>query len=258
MKGFVVKPWKLLATAPVPQGEGELKLYQHDQDFVIKVDHIELMNSRVHGSEDALAELTIQKIDTNKPKRILIGGLGMGFTLAKALESIGPEDTIDVAELSPDVLAWNKEYLGNLTDNPLNDPRVTVHVMDVIDIMRSNQRCFDAVILDVDNGPEGLTKDDNNRIYSSRGLSSAFQALKPHGIYSVWSSGDSEIFTERMKKSNFEIEKTRVHERANGKGGKHVIWFGTKKAGASLPRPTGPGRPTQFKKKKNFGKKKRY
>lgn len=224
-----MKPWVLLDTAPVPEGKGELKLYQHDQDFTIKVDYVELMNSRVHGSEDALAELTISRIESKKPKRVLIGGLGMGFTLAKAVEVLGPNDIIEIAELSPAVVEWNKKYLGHLTGNPLDDPRVKLIVGDVITVMKSNQRSYDAVMLDVDNGPEGLTKTDNNRLYSGNGLKSAFQALNYNGIFSVWSSGDSDEFTERLKKSNFIVDKWHVRERSNGKGGKHLIWFASKR-----------------------------
>ncbi len=224
-----MKPWKLLDTAPVPDGHGELKLYQHDQDFTIKVDYIELMNSRVHGSEDALAELTVKRLTGKRPKRILIGGLGMGFTLAKALSVLGPDDRVDIAELSPAVVEWNRTYLGHLTGNPLDDPRVTLIVGDVMNEMRSNQRSYDAVLLDVDNGPEGLTKEDNNRLYSGNGLKAAFQALRSDGIFSVWSSGDSDVFTERLKKSNFIVDKWQVRERANGKGAKHMIWFASKR-----------------------------
>ncbi len=224
-----MKPWILLETASVPDGEGELRLYKHDEEYTIKIDYIELMSSRVHGSEDALAELTIERLQTKKPKRVLIGGLGMGFTLAKAVEVMGPNDIIEIAELSPAVVEWNKKYLGELSGNPLNDKRVKLIVGDVMNVMKSNQRSYDAVMLDVDNGPEGLTKDDNNRLYSRNGLKAAFQSLNFNGILSVWSSGDSEEFTERLKKSNFEVDKWKVRERANGKGAKHMIWFAKKR-----------------------------
>ena len=160
-----MKPWNLLDSAPVPNGEGELKLFQRDTEFSIRVDYIELMNSRVHGSEEALAELAIERVRKKSARRILIGGLGMGFTLARALEIFGEDDVIDIAELSPTVIEWNKTHLKHLSNDALSDKRVNLLNSDVIKVMKSNQKSYDAVLLDVDNGPEGLTKDDNNKLY---------------------------------------------------------------------------------------------
>lgn len=224
-----MKPLTLIDSAPVPEGKGELKLFKHDEDFSIRVGFEELMNSRGHGSEDALAEVTINRIQTKRPKRILIGGLGMGFTLAKALDVLGPKDRIDIAELSPHIVDWNREYFTGFNGNPLEDKRVNLIVGDVLTVMKSNQRSYEAILLDVDNGPDGLTKDDNNRIYSRNGLKAAFQALRSGGILAVWSAGESEVFTERLKKSNFLVDKWWVRERSNGKGAKHLIWLATKR-----------------------------
>lgn len=224
-----MKPLKLIETAPVPEGSGEFKLFKHDEDYSIRVGFEELMNSRVHGSEDALAEVPLNRLQGKRPKNVLVGGMGMGFTLAKALEVLDSKDRVHIAELSPHIVEWNKTYFEEFNGAPLNDKRVTLTVGDVLSVMKSNRRSFDAILLDVDNGPDGLTKEDNTRIYSRNGLKAAFQALRSGGILAVWSAGESELFTERLKKSNFLVDKWWVRERSNGKGAKHLIWIATKR-----------------------------
>lgn len=157
-----MRPWELLDTAPVPGEGSELRLYQRGDEFSIKAGPIELMNSRVHGSEDALAEQGCRRIAERPQARILIGGLGMGYTLAAALQELGTDAEVVVAELVPAVIIWNRGTLAELAGNPLNDPRVTVYEGDVSTLINAQQNRFDAILLDVDNGPEGLTRKEND------------------------------------------------------------------------------------------------
>ncbi len=218
-------PNVLLASAPVPGNGGELRLYQRGETFSIMiVGRGELMNSRMHGSEDALAELTCARLAAVPAPRLLIGGLGMGFTLAAALRHVGEQGQVVVAELVPAVVAWNRGPLGGLTDHALDDPRVTVHEGDVARLIQTGQRAYDAILLDVDNGPEGLTRKENDGLYSMNGLNAAYAALRPHGVLAVWSAGSAQEFLQRLRKVGFEVEEVRV--RAHGtKGARHVIWL---------------------------------
>jgi len=219
-----MKPWILLDSAQVPNNGGELKLYQRGDDFSIRITgRSELMNTRMHGSEDALAELTCKKLNGVAP-HILIGGLGMGFTLAAALKHAGQQATIVVAELVPAVVEWNKGPLGDHANHPLRDPRVTVNAKDVALILKADEKTYDGILLDVDNGPEGLTRKENNWLYSMDGLNAAYTALRPKGILAVWSAGPDKAFFQRLKKVGFDVEEVPV--RAHGtKGTRHIIWF---------------------------------
>jgi spermidine synthase len=218
-------PWVLLDSATVPGDGGELRLYQRGEEFSIKVvGRGELMNSRMHGSEDALAEQTCARLTACLTPRLLIGGLGMGFTLAAALKHLGDEAQVVVAELVPAVVAWNKGPLGTLTGYALADPRVTVCEMDVARILQGEQQAYDAILLDVDNGPEGLTRKENDWLYSVNGLNAAYAALRPQGVLAVWSAGPDQNFLQRLRKVGFEVDEVRV--RAHGKkGARHIIWF---------------------------------
>ena len=218
-------PWILLESAQVPGDGGELRLYRRGDDFSIRlVGRGELMNSRVHGSEDALAELTCARLVDGGAPRLLIGGLGMGFTLAAALRHLGSEAQVVVAELVPAVVAWNRGALGERAGGPLDDSRVTVRVGDVGGILRAEQRAYDGILLDVDNGPEGLTRKQNDWLYGVEGLNAAYRALRHHGVLAVWSAGPDRDFAQRLCKVGFEVDEVRV--RAHGaKGARHVIWF---------------------------------
>ena len=220
-----MKPWNLLDSAQVPGNAGELRLYQRGEEFSIKiVGRGELMNSRDHGSEDALAEQTCARL-TNKAKpRLLIGGLGMGFTLAAALKHAGDQAIVEVAELLPAVVEWNKGPLGEQAGYPLNDSRTRVHEGDVAGLLKIKQNTYDAILLDVDNGPEGLTRKDNDWLYSLAGLNAAYDALRPEGILAVWSAGPAWDFVHRLRKVGFEVEEVNVRARGN-KGARHIIWF---------------------------------
>jgi spermidine synthase len=218
-------PWILLDSAQVPGNGGELRLYQRGNEFSIKlVGRGELMNSRVHGSEDALAEHTCARLVDAGKARLLIGGLGMGFTLAAALQHVGEQAQVVVAELVPAVLAWNRGPLGEHAGHPLHDPRVTVREGDVARILMTEQQAYDAVLLDVDNGPEGLTRKENDWLYSMSGLNAAYAALRPQGVLAVWSAGPDQAFLQRLRKVGFDVDEVRV--RAHGsKGARHIIWF---------------------------------
>jgi len=218
-------PWILLDSTQVPGNGGELRLYQRGDEFSIKiVGRGELMNSRVHGSEDALAELTCARLVGKSNPRLLIGGLGMGFTLAAALQHVGEQGQVVVAELVPAVVTWNSGPLGEHAGYPIKDPRVTVREGDVARIIKDEQRAYDAILLDVDNGPEGLTRKKNDWLYSMNGLIAAYEALRPQGVLAVWSAGPAQDFLQRLKKVGFKVDEKRV--RAHGKkGARHIIWF---------------------------------
>ena len=222
-------PWVLLDSAQVPGNGGELRLYQRGDEFSIKITgRGELMNSRVHGSEDALAEHTCARLAAAKKPRLLIGGLGMGFTLAAALQFAGKQAQIVVAELVPAVVTWNKGPLGQCSGYPLQDLRVTVKEMDVARMLMTEQQAYDAVLLDVDNGPEGLTRKENDWLYSLNGLTEAYAALRPRGILAVWSAGPDKEFTQRLRKTGFEVEELSVRARGT-KGARHLLWFATRR-----------------------------
>ena len=220
-----MKPWILLDSAQVPGDGGELRLYQRGDEFSINiVGRGELMNSRVHGSEDALAEQTCARLVEGLKPRLLIGGLGMGFTLAAALRHVGEQAQVVAAELVPAVVAWNRGPLGEQAGHPLQDPRVSVREGDVARVLTTGQQAYDAILLDVDNGPEGLTRKENDWLYSVDGLNAAYAALRPQGVLAVWSAGPDRNFLQRLRKVGFEVDEVRV--RAHGsKGARHIIWF---------------------------------
>lgn len=218
-------PWVLLDSAQAPGNGAVLNLYQRGDEFSIKIaGRGELMNSRVHGSEDALAELTCARLVKHENSRLLIGGLGMGFTLAAALRYIDENAQVVVAELVPSVVEWNKGLLGEHAGRPLRDPRVTVYKEDVARLIKTEKSTFDAILLDVDNGPEGLTHERNDWLYSEDGLIAAYTALRPLGILAVWSAGPARDFLQRLHKVGFDVDEVCV--RAHGKkGARHIIWF---------------------------------
>ncbi len=223
-----MKPIILLDSAKTPDGQ-ELKLFSHDRDFSIKVGTVELMNSRMHGSEEALAELACRQVALEKKIRVLIGGLGMGFSLRAALENLPEDAEVVVSELVPEVVKWNRETLGHLANNPLNDKRVTVREEDVVKTIKDARSDFNAILLDVDNGPQRLFQKGNDKLYNLKGLFNAGIALRPRGVLGVWSSGPDKEFTKRLVTAGFHVEEKRVHARAGSKaGGYHLIWLARK------------------------------
>ena len=218
-------PWQLLDSTQVPGENGDLLLYQRDGEFSIRVDGAELMNSRVHGSEDAMAELACARIVSLPCPRVLIGGLGMGYTLAAALNRLGTESRVVVAELVPAVVAWNRGPLAALAGRPLDDDRVTVRECDVAEILRAEERAYDAILLDVDNGPRGLTRKGNDRLYTRTGLDAAFMALRPGGVFTLWSASPNRAFGRLLREAGFAVDEERVRARGPRGGGYHTIWI---------------------------------
>ena len=220
----------LLDTASIPGG-GELRLFRRKlkgaDEFSIMLGRIELMNSRLSGSEEALATLTCDRLGAKNP-RILIGGYGMGFTLRAALATLPPQANVEVAELIPAIVQWAREPMAALSQNCLDDSRVKITIGDVCDAINKADREYDAILLDVDNGPDGLTHEANDRLYSMAGLSTAKKALRSNGILAIWSSEGDMRFTSRLKKSGFAVDVKTVSARSNGKGAKHTIWLAQK------------------------------
>ncbi|OYY63398.1 MAG: spermidine synthase, partial [Rhizobiales bacterium 35-66-30] len=215
-------PWLLLDTAEVPDGGGTLRLMRRGTEFSIMAGATELMNSRLSGSEEALAALASARLLASPAPRVLIGGLGMGFTLRAALAAFGPEARIVVAELVPAVIAWARGPMAALYGDCLADPRLDLWTGDVAALIRAEVDAFDAILLDVDNGPDGLTRAANDSLYDAAGLRAALRALRPGGLLAVWSSAPDAGFTQRLKRGGFAVEEVRV--RANGKrgGARHV------------------------------------
>lgn len=220
-------PWKLLDTAKVPDGGIDLRLMQRGAEFSIMTGATELMNSRLSGSEQALATLVCERLRDRPRARMLIGGLGMGFTLRAALGELGPEAGIVVAELVPAVVAWARGPMAEIFGTSLTDPRAAIREGDVGALIRSAKTDYDAILLDVDNGPDGLTREANDSLYDMKGLVATSRALRPGGILAVWSSGPDPSFTQRLRKAGFKVDEVRV--RANGKrgGARHIIWLAT-------------------------------
>jgi spermidine synthase len=218
-------PWEFLESAQVPGNGGELGLYRRGAEFSIRVGNRELMNSRVHGSEEALAELACARIASRPQPRVLIGGLGMGFTLAAALRRLGAEGRVVVAELVPAVVTWNRGPLAALAGHPLQDARVTVQEVDVARILRVTRQTYDAILLDVDNGPEGLARKENDWLYARPGLEAAHAALHPAGVLAVWSAAPNPVFSQRLRRVGFTVEELHVPARSSRKGRRHTIWL---------------------------------
>lgn len=216
----------LLDSVRVPGGGGKLTLHKRGDEFTISVHDTELMSSGVHESEDALAALSCERLTARPEAVVLIGGLGMGYTLAAALKATGPKAKIVVAELIPAVVEWNRGPLGHLAGHPLKDPRVEVRVQDIAMSLQTELAEFDAVLLDVDNGPEGLTRDSNNWLYSPDGLTAAYTALKPGGVLAVWSSTPEKTFAMRLRKMGFAVDEVRIASSKHDD--RHTIWLATR------------------------------
>ena len=224
-----MKAWQLLDSGAIPGG-GTMRLMQQGHELAIHVDDRELMRNTVHGSEDALATLACERLAQPSGARILIGGLGMGFTLAAALSNVGEDARVVVAELVPAVVRWNRAQLGEVAGFPLADPRASVHAGDVAELIQRPPEPWDAILLDVDNGPVGLTHAANSELYAPAGLDQAFAALNPHGILAVWSAAPDRAFTRRLGRAGFDVETVDLRARGAQGGRRHVIWLGRRKA----------------------------
>lgn len=225
-----MQKWERIGRAEVPGGDGVMDLLRSGDTYAIRVDGRELMFSRVHGSEDALAELPLARLAHPERARLLVGGLGMGFTVAAALPRLGPEGRVVVAELVPEVIAWNRGPLSAVAGHPLDDPRVTVHEGDVGELIARSTEAWSAILLDVDNGPEGLTRPSNSRLYTPNGLRTARRALRPGGMLAVWSAAPKPSFTERLRRADLRVEEVTVRERGKKGGRKHTIWLASRPA----------------------------
>ena len=208
----------------------ELVLYQRDELFTIRIDGIELMSNHAYGSEEKLARLGCDVLGPRTAPRILVGGLGMGFTLRSVLDELGGQRDAEVvvAELLPAVVQWNRTWLGRLTNHPLEDPRVQLVEGDVCQLLAMSSQAFDLVLLDVDNGPEALTLDTNANLYSRRGITMVRNALRPGGVAAFWSAGHDVEFANRLQRGGFEVEVHQVSSRPGGKGDRHVLFIGRK------------------------------
>ena len=210
----------------VPGGE-ELKLFRRGADFVITLGRNELMNSRMSGSEEALATIVCDRLGSRKSPHMLVGGYGMGFTLRAALAALCADAKVTVAELVPEIIAWAKGPMAGMTAGCLDDPRVRILEADVAATIGRSRNVWDAILLDVDNGPDGLVRQENDRLYSREGLAAAKAALGKDGMMAIWSAAPDPAFTKRLKGAGFAVEEIVVRARSNGKGPRHLIWLAT-------------------------------
>jgi spermidine synthase len=222
-----VKPLELLGQTMCTDGT-VVKLMRRSGGYLILADGAILMSSRMHGSEEALATFACQGIRTLKRPSVLIGGLGMGFTLRATLDLLSPEATVVVAELVPAVVEWNRGPLGPLAGHPLSDKRVRVETGDVGVTLRSRHGQFDAVLLDVDNGPAAFTASNNAKLYDNRGIAAAHAALKMEGVLTVWAAKEDRKFAERLRKGGFDVQVQRVRGRLKKGGPRHTIFLSHK------------------------------
>ena len=226
-----MRHWEKLGEVPIPGSGHSLTLHRDKDDFYIRISGGgELMSSRRHGSEDALGYLPCRKLGHQAEARVLIGGLGMGFTLAAVLAAVGKRAEVTVAELIPGVVEWNRGPLGDCSGRPLEDPRTRVHIGDVAELLAAKRGYFDVVAMDVDNGPEGLTQSDNDRLYDLQGIASAREALKAGGILAYWSADRDPAFRKRLLQCGLKVEEKMVHAHGR-KGARHCIWLAQKNRG---------------------------
>jgi len=218
-------PRKILGTAHTPDRAGELQLSQRGDDFFVSYNGKELMNSRMHGSEDLLAEFACKPIAGRPQARVLVGGLGLGYTLAAALAVVRKDAAVVVAELVPAVVRWNRSLCGHLAGHPLEDPRVSVDERDVCAVLKKARSGFDAVMLDVDNSPDSMTQESNDWLYGAKGLAAIYRALRPQGVLTVWSAAPDSSFGRRLGRAGFEVQEKTVSARGCGRGGLHTIWI---------------------------------
>ena len=222
-------PLQLIDTAQLPDG-GTLRLMHRGADFSILFGRIELMSSRLRGSEELLATLACDQLGNRAHPRMLIGGLGMGFTLRAALVALPPAATIVVAELVPEILTWAKGPLAHLFGDSLSDPRVSVELRDVRACIAEARPAYDAILLDVDNGPDGLIHAANDRLYGGQGLRAAHAALAPGGVLAIWSAYPDRAFADRLQHAGFAVDERKVRATGGRKGAHHIVWLATKPA----------------------------
>ena len=225
-------PWLQIDATRVPGAEVELRLMRRGDEFSMMLGQNELMNSRLSGSEAALATLACKRIELVRRPHLLIGGLGMGFTLRAALAVLGSDARIVVAELVPAVIAWARGPMAGIFGDSLSDPRASIREADVVDVVRSHRSAFDAILLDVDNGPEALIRKANDALYDLKGLKAIHRALRPRGVLAIWSSGPNAAFSKRLRDAGFDVNEVAIRATAKRSGARHVIWFAARPGGA--------------------------
>lgn len=222
-------PWQQIDAATAPDGT-QVVLRRRGREYLILAGGHDLMSSEDDVSSRALAELGCAHIDRTKPARVLVGGLGMGYTLRAALDRTGPDATVEVAELVPAIAQWNRDLLAELAQKPLADRRAALHIGDVRDRIRAGNGRYDAILLDVDNGPDALAHPQNAALYGKRGLTAAWAALRPGGALGVWSFSDDAGFTNRLERQGFAAVVNRVSASRKGRGRYHYIWVARRPA----------------------------
>jgi spermidine synthase len=230
-----LKPTKCIAKAASPDGT-ELSLYSHDGDFLIRAGRGDLMTSRESWSEEELARLACSRLGAAREPTVLIGGLGMGFTLRQTLDLLSEDATVLVAELVPEVVQWNRDHIGELTGHPLRDPRVVVHVGDVAEVIRRSPAAFDAIMLDVDNGPEAMTSTENDNLYSHAGIERCITAMPRRGSLAIWSASICPPYERRLRDHGLFVRRYRVPARKEGKSLTRCIIMGSQDR-RSVPHP---------------------
>ena len=221
-------PLELLDTADLPDG-GTLRLMRRGNDYMILFGRNELMSSRLRGSEEALATLAYESLKGRQCPHMLVGGLGMGFTLRAALGVLPGDARVTVGELVPKIVEWARGPLAHLFGDSLDDSRVGIEVRDVYELIAGSRAAYDAILLDVDNGPDGLIHMANDRLYGPEGLRAAYAALRPGGVLAIWSAYPDKAFTDRVRRAGFQVDELKVRATGGRKGAHHVIWMGTRR-----------------------------
>ena len=248
-----MKPRVKIAAARTPDG-GEMVLYQHDSDFAIEINGQELMHSRHHESELALARLGCAHLDGRKAPRILIGGLGMGYTLRQALDMLSPDAQVVLGELLGAVVEWNREFLGELSGQPLADERVDLKTGDIVELVSRSKRRFDSILLDIDNGPNAIADSGNRRLYGREGIRACRRALREQGCLAVWSAEPSKKFEQLLVSCSFHVRRFRVPTYKGSKSRSHFVWVASED---KINLPPGGGEPRLPIKNGSMGSRKR-
>jgi spermidine synthase len=219
-----MKPRIKIATTLTPDG-GEMVLYQHDRNFAIEINGQELMHSRHHESELELARLGCAHLEGRRAPRILIGGLGLGYTLRQALDMLGPHAQVVVGELLGAVVEWNREFLGELNGRPLRDKRVDLKTGDIVELISRSKNRFDSILLDIDNGPSAMTDSGNRRLYGREGIRACRRALREQGCLAVWSAEPSKKFEQLLMSCSFHVRRFRVPAYKGSKSQSRFVWI---------------------------------
>jgi spermidine synthase len=252
-----MKPRVKIATTRTPDG-GEMVLYQHDHDFSIHINGHDLMHSRRHESELELARLGCAHLTTHRDPSILIGGLGMGFTLRQTLDLLNSRASVVVGELLHDVVQWNRKFLGVLTDHPLEDKRVTIETGDIIELISRTKNSFHAILLDIDNGPGAITDSGNNRLYNFQGMTTCRRALRPQGCLAVWSAEPSKKFEQLLVKCSFHVRRFRVPAFKGSISQSHFVYVASENRKTLPPGGGEPHMPKSSPPKKNRRRSRKY